>query len=159
MANHQSGVGKCLGALGMAGILGAVSLVGCAQFGGGNEEAQVQDLTISVEAANPVTGNLVLQNEFMGSISPEETVYVFPKAQGEVTSTNFEVGDIVQEGDVLFTIDDEVAQLQLASAQVGAASAKAQASAAQIGIENAELTERSTIDQLNNAKVLQMVGE
>ena len=155
MKNTRYGKGKRILATGLCLFAGAMSIWGCGQ----TRESENLDLTINVEAANPVSGDLTLSNEFMGSVSPEDTVYVYPKAQGEVTAVNFEVGDTVNEGDVLFTIDDEAAKISLQAAQVGQASAQAQASAAQIGVANAELTERDTIDQLNNAKVLSLVGQ
>ena len=142
-------------ALMLAGLIALSSLTGCSK----QEVEEEQDLTINVEAQNPEIGDLVLQNDFMGTISPEDTVEVFPKVQGEVTSVNFEVGDYVNEGDILFTIDDQAAQIGLAVAQAGAASAAAQVKQAEVGVANAELTEASTIDQMNNQKVLQIVGQ
>ncbi len=155
MKNTMHGMKRCAACF-LSLALGAAALSGC---GGEAQTEEVVDLTISVEAEKPFSGDLVLSNEFMGTVSPEDTVYVYPKAQGEVVTVNFEEGDYVNAGDVLFTIDDEAAQISLAQAKIGQASAQAQASAAQIGIANAELNERNTIDQMNNAKVLQLVGQ
>ena len=39
-----------------------------------------------------------LQNSFVGTVSPQEMVYVIPFASGTVTDTYFEVGDQVNAG-------------------------------------------------------------
>ena len=50
---------------------------------------------------------------------------MIPKVSGEVTEKNFEVGDHVNEGDLLFTIDDTTAQIAVKQAQAQLTSAKA----------------------------------
>lgn len=72
---------------------------------------------LAVEVQNPRVGELTLDTAYIGTVAPQEQVYVIPKTSGTVTETFFEVGDTVQAGDVLFKIDDEAAQLQLASAE------------------------------------------
>ena len=101
------------------------------------EEVQ-QDMAVFVETAKPRVGELVLQNRFVGSVSPAEQVMVIPLVSGEITETFFEVGDVVQEGDVLFTIDDEVAKLQVKQAQVGVQNAR-------LNKENAEITKNLSL--------------
>ena len=76
------------------------------------------------------TGKLTLQNSFVGTVSPQELVYVIPFASGTVTDTYFEVGDQVNAGDVLFKIDDSAAKLQLEQAQLSAANVRQQADSA-----------------------------
>lgn len=106
-----------------AGLL----LSGCA--GSGQKPQEAEDaILVDVEAAG--RGDLVLSNQFVGTISPEESVYIIPMAQGTVTETFFEVGDEVKEGDVLFRIDDSGAKLQLEQAQLTYSNAKQQADSA-----------------------------
>lgn len=82
------------------------------------KDEAVQEITkVAVEVQNPQSGELTMETSYIGTISPQEEVYVIPKTSGTITDTFVEVGDTVQEGDVLFKIDDETAQLQLASAQ------------------------------------------
>ena len=56
-----------------------------------------------------------------------------PKVSGTVTAAYFEVGDTVKEGDVLFKIDDEAAQLQMKSAEASYSQAEAGVTAATSG--------------------------
>ncbi|MCD8362186.1 MAG: efflux RND transporter periplasmic adaptor subunit [Lachnospiraceae bacterium] len=97
--------------LGLATVL-CVSLAGC----GGTEETAESSVT-TVEAVNPTVGSLSTDTTYIGTISPQEEIYVIPMVSGTVTAVYCEVGDTVEEGQTLFTIDDEAYQLQLASAQ------------------------------------------
>lgn len=103
--------GKRLMAMGLIVALSA-SAIAC-----GKTEETEEVSKIAVEVQNPETGELTVDTTYIGTVSPQEQVYVIPKASGTVTETFFDVGDTVQEGDVLFTIDDEAYQLQLASAE------------------------------------------
>lgn len=105
-----------------AGLL----LAGC-----GNTVQEQEILSaVLVDAQAAGRGTLVLSNQFMGTVSPEESVYIIPMAQGTVTETFFEVGDEVQEGDVLFKIDDSGAKLQLQQARLTYTNAQQQADSA-----------------------------
>lgn len=134
-------------------ILAVVLAVSAVFTGCGREAAQEEekDLTIPVESAKPEMGDLTLENSFIGTISPEDTVSVMPLAAGVVTETNFEVGDRVNAGDVLFKIDDSSAQLQLAAAKLGKANADIQA-ATTLGPQQelSLLSQQATLDQLNS---------
>lgn len=85
---------------------------------------------VVVDMKQAQTGKLTLQNSFVGTVSPQEMVYVIPFASGTVTDTYFEVGDQVNAGDVLFKIDDSAAKLQLEQAQLSAANVRQQADSA-----------------------------
>lgn len=111
---------KKVTALGLALVLG-MSVSACA----GREEAAEETETVAVEVQTPKIGSLTLDTAYIGTVMPQEQVYVIPKASGTVTETFFEVGDQVQAGDVLFRIDDEAAQLQMASARAAYESAQA----------------------------------
>lgn len=86
------------------------------------EEAAVPDTTIPVTVGEAETGDLVLQNTYIGTLTAGESVYVVPLAAGEVTGVYVSVGDSVEEGELLMTIDDKAAQLSLASAEAAYAS-------------------------------------
>lgn len=107
---------------------------GCGQA----EEEETMSEVIPVQVQQPEAGSLTLKNEFVGTVSPEEAVYVISMVSAEVLSTNVSVGDVVSAGDVLCELDSEAAQLQMASAQVQYESAAAGANAAQIGYEAAQ---------------------
>lgn len=107
---------------GAAICLIAVMLTGC----GEKAVEEVTDVDILVEAQTPDIGNLTISTEFIGTISPQQEVFVIPLVAGEVTETHFKVGDTVNAGDLLFKIDDEAARMQLASAKAQYNSAEAQ---------------------------------
>lgn len=112
-------------------ILGLALSVGLLLAGCGNAAQEQETLSaVLVDAQAAGRGTLVLSNQFMGTVSPEESVYIIPMAQGTVTETFFEVGDEVQAGDVLFKIDDSVAKLQLQQAKLAYTNAQQQADSA-----------------------------
>ncbi|MDE6016065.1 MAG: efflux RND transporter periplasmic adaptor subunit [Acetatifactor sp.] len=112
-------------------ILGLALSAGLLLAGCGNAAQEQETLSaVLVDAQAAGRGTLVLSNQFMGTVSPEESVYIIPMAQGTVTETFFEVGDEVQAGDVLFKIDDSVAKLQLQQAKLTYTNAQQQADSA-----------------------------
>ena len=119
-------------------LLMAAVCVGALMSGCGQAEEETMSEVIPVQVQKPEAGTLTLKNEFVGTVSPEESVYVISMVSAEVLSTNVSVGDIVNAGDVLCQLDSEAAELQLASAQVQYNSAAAGANAAQIGYEMAQ---------------------
>lgn len=115
-------------------------------------QEEVESVLVDVQAAGRDT--LVLSNQFVGTVSPQESVYVIPMAQGKVTETFFEVGDEVQAGDVLFKIDDSGAKLQLEQAKLTYANAKNQAdSALTTQQESANLQLNTSVSQAETAYV------
>ncbi len=122
-------------------------LAGCGQAA--ETEEEVMSEVIPVQVQQPEAGTLTLQNEFVGTISPEESVYVIPMVSAEVVSTNVSVGDEVKAGDVLCKLDDEAARLQLASAQAQYDSAAAGVNSAEVGYEMAQAQYDSTAAQLD----------
>ncbi|XME01028.1 efflux RND transporter periplasmic adaptor subunit [Lachnospiraceae bacterium C1.1] len=104
----------------------ATAATGCASPSSSAEATESQEeALVEVETANPGVGNLSISSNFAATVEAASEVIVVPKTSGEVTSKNFEVGDHVNEGDLLFTIDDESAQISLAQAQASVASAQA----------------------------------
>ena len=130
----------------LAVICSAVSIAGC---GDATQEEETLSEVIPVEAQMPVEGTLTLKNEFVGTVSPEESVYVIPMVTAEVVSTEISVGDTVVEGQELCKLDTEAAELQLASAQAQYNSAAAGVQAAEVGYEIAQAQYDSTVAQLD----------
>lgn len=116
------------GGVAMALLLGGSLLLGGCGSSQTQETTEASAVVVDMEQAQ--TGKLTLQNSFVGTISPQETVYVIPFASGTVTDTYYEVGDHVNAGDVLFKIDDSAAKLQLEQAKLSAANVKQQADSA-----------------------------
>ena len=112
----------------MALLMGGSLLLGGCGSNGAQDAVETSAVVVDMKQAQ--TGKLTLQNSFVGTVSPQEMVYVIPFASGTVTDTYFEVGDQVNAGDVLFKIDDSAAKLQLEQAQLSAANVRQQADSA-----------------------------
>ncbi len=63
-------------------------------------------------------GNVVETIEQSGTVEPYERYEITSLAKGEILLSPFEEGDMVEEGDVLYQIDDEDAQLNMEKAQM-----------------------------------------
>lgn len=124
----------------------AVALTGCGKT---VEEEDTASDVIPVEAQMPAAGTLTLENEFVGMVSPEESVYVIPMVTAEVLSTDISVGDTVTAGQELCKLDTEAAELQLASAEAQYNSAAAGVQAAEVGYEIAQAQYDSTVAQMD----------
>lgn len=75
---------------------------------------------INITVSKVKAGNSVSDNSYSSTIEAAETMDVFSNISGKVTKVNVEVGDYVNKGDVLFTLDDRDAQLQARQAQISA---------------------------------------
>lgn len=122
-------------------------LTGCGQTAEAAEEEESD--AIPVEVRTPEAGSLTLKNEFVGTVSPQESVYVVPLVSAEVLNTDISVGDTVTAGQELCKLDTEAAELQLASAQAQYNSAAAGVQAAEVGYEIAQAQYDSTVAQLD----------
>ena len=118
---------KKLMAMGLAVTL-CVSATAC-----GKNKETTQVSKVSVEVENPQMGELTSDTTYIGTVEPQQQVYVMPKLSGTVTQVNYKVGDTVKEGDVLFKIDDKAYQVQMDSAQAAYNTAQAGATAATSG--------------------------
>ena len=107
----------------MAGIV-SVSLSGCNKADTG--ESVEEEAPLPVDTISAEKGTLVISETFMGSVSAEQELKIFPKAVGQVISINVKPGDFVNAGDVLFQLDDEAAQLDLKSAKTSLSKTQAQ---------------------------------
>ena len=125
----------------------SMSTVAC-----GKKEEKTEISKVAVEVENPTTGELTNDTTYIGTVEPQQQVYVTPKVSGTVTAAYVEVGDTVKEGDVLFKIDDEAAQLQMKSAEASYSQAEAGVTAATSGSRDLQnyQTERS-IQQLKDS--------
>ena len=97
----------------------SVSMVGC----GSKEKTETEK--VNVEVQTPQSGEVTLDTDYIGTVSPEQQVYVVPLVSGTVTQVNYSVGDTVKAGDVLFKMDDEAAQLQMDNAKAAYSQAQA----------------------------------
>lgn len=80
----------------------------------------------SVTTSKPRSGDIEVNASYIGAITPQETVYVFPTAQTEFKQIYVKVGDTVSKGQVLAKQDDEYIQDQVLLAKLQYDSAVAQ---------------------------------
>ena len=123
----------------------SMSTVAC-----GKKEEKTEISKVAVEVENPTTGELTNDTTYIGTVEPQQQVYVTPKVSGTVTAAYFEVGDTVKEGDVLFKIDDEAAQLQMKSAEASYSQAEAGVTVATSG--SRDLQNYQTEEQIRQLK-------
>lgn len=102
-----------------------------------NTEEATEDKRIIVKVDTPKISSIENSGDFIGTVQSEEQVYVMSKLSGDVTETFFEVGDYVNEGDLLFTVDDTSAQIQLKQANASLSSANASLNTAKAGVNTA----------------------
>ena len=111
------------------------SLTGCSNTQ--DTQETVEDKRITVKVDTPTISSIQINGDFIGTVQSEEQVYVMSKLSGDVTETFFEVGDYVNEGDLLFTVDDTSAQIQLKQANASLSSANASLNTAKAGVNTA----------------------
>ena len=79
---------------------------------------------------------------YIGQIQPLRTVNVASLVTAEVTGVNFDVGDVVEEGDILFTVDTTDIQNQLRQSQAGIQAQNVQLEQFQYQLELAQSQQR-----------------
>jgi RND family efflux transporter MFP subunit len=104
----------------------------------GNNDAAAAVPPISysfVSTITPQIGDIVVIGEYIGTIQPNQQVSVIPGIPGEVKSVHFAVGDRVEAGDILFTIDSADIITNINSLEAQLAVQNAAVSAAQTNIQ------------------------
>lgn len=117
---HTKHVAKILAVL-VTAVFG-LSLVGCsaADAASAGEETKV---AVRVQTAAKGTFETYARNS--AKVSAGQEIMVVPKVAGTVKSVNFDIGQKVARGDVLFVIDDADISLQAAQAEAGYLAAQA----------------------------------
>ena len=98
-------------------------LLGC-----NKEEVQevAEDTPVTVDTISAEKSTLVISETFMGSVSAQRELKVYPRTAGEVVKINVKAGDHVNAGDILFQLNDEFAQLDLESAKTNLSKTQAE---------------------------------
>ncbi len=102
-------------------------------------------------------------DEFSGRVQAVNRVEIRPRVPGRIDAVNFEDGQLVKEGDLLFTIDPLPFQAELARAEAVQAGAQAQVALAQTALDRSKrLIENHSIAQSEldqaNANLLEAVA-
>ncbi|MES2054552.1 MAG: efflux RND transporter periplasmic adaptor subunit [Pseudomonadota bacterium] len=77
----------------------------------------------AVTVAAPLVRDVSEWDDYVGRFAPSRTVEIRPRVAGEVTGIHFRDGEVVQKGQLLFTIDARPFAAALAEARANAASA------------------------------------
>ncbi len=96
-----------------------------------------------VTVAYPLAKRITTWDEYSGRFQALQTVEVRPRVSGFVDTIHFKDGDIVKQGDLLFTIDARPFQLAVESAKADVARADAQVDLAVTEVERARPLVRS----------------
>jgi RND family efflux transporter MFP subunit len=112
----------------------AVSLAGCGQ----EAVEEEKETYIAVEVESAQKQDIYVENIFSGNVYADKDVYVMPKIVGKVEEVRVSVGDVVEEDDILFILNEEDIQNQVDQARAGYNSALANYERTKEQIENAK---------------------
>ncbi|MDO9361286.1 MAG: efflux RND transporter periplasmic adaptor subunit [Sphingopyxis sp.] len=104
--------------------------------------------------AAPITRDVTLWDEYIGRFEASKAVEVRPRVSGAITAIHFTDGQIVRQGQPLFTIDPRPYRAALSEARASAASARSDLALARLELERAgrlvdvEAVSQSEIDRL-----------
>lgn len=128
-----------------------------------NSAEEETEQILKVRTETPQTMTLSVESRYIGTVEAGSTVTILPRVNAEVLSAEFEVGDHVEEGDLLFTLDDESAQIAVEQAQTALDAAYAGLNAAQYGYYAQEaahaIQEANYTIQNANADVTMLTAE
>jgi multidrug efflux system membrane fusion protein len=136
--------------------LAAFALPGC--FGSSAQQTRreasgTETPGIPVTVAPVVQKDMPLEISLIGTTEAYATVVVRAQITGELTSVNFEQGDDVQAGQVLFTLDRRPLEAELQQAEANLARDSAQADQARVSAQRTQdladrgLVPREQVDQ------------
>ncbi|SLN76766.1 efflux RND transporter periplasmic adaptor subunit [Oceanibacterium hippocampi] len=104
----------------------------------GIQPAGAQQQAPAVTVATPLARELVEYDDFTGQFAAVESVEIRSRVSGYLQSINFQDGQIVRKGDLLFQIDPRPFEAELASAKARLAQAEAQVELANQQLKRAE---------------------
>jgi multidrug efflux pump subunit AcrA (membrane-fusion protein) len=107
---------------------------------------------ITIEAASVSRGTLIDYVDLLGTVGSDQTVNIIPTVPAKVQSIYVKVGDFVNAGDLLFTLDQKDVQNQVSLAEIGLRTAQASVEQAQLGLVNAEESVKQATTAYDMAK-------
>ena len=105
-------------------VVGALILAGGAWKFTHQAPAAAAPPPATVTVATPLVRDVRAWDDYVGRFAPSKTVEVRPRVSGQVVGVHFKDGDIVRQGQLLFTIDPRPFAAALAEARANAASAR-----------------------------------
>jgi len=117
-----------------------VMFAGCMAVGAADLAAE-EEQVIATAVETAFLERTTIRNEltYIGQVQPIKTVNIASMLAAEVTGVNFNIGDEVEEGDVLFTVDAQDMQNQIRQLQ-------ASMNALNVGVQTAQYQLDLTID-------------
>ena len=123
-------------------LLAGLALAACDDGAEGEAGASAAPPPPEVTVAHPRPQNLVEWTEFTGRFEAIEWVEVQARVSGYLNSVDFQDGELVEKGQLLFVIDPRPFEVALKEAQADLASADAQAELAELEFQRiADLAE------------------
>src|SRR5580698_9095741 len=104
----------------LAALFVAASVAGC-----GQSQQQAAQALPAVTVANPVQRSVVDQDEYVGRFAAVSSVEIRSRLSGYLSEIHFQDGQMVKQGDLLFTIDRRPFQIVLDQARGNLELAKA----------------------------------
>ena len=158
----------------IAAVIAATVLTGCGKSNDGQASSSAENTAVTyVEVLNTSEDTIKSEYLYSGTIKPVNEVTVSGTVQGKVASVNFDVGDYVNAGDVLYSMDTadilnskRVAEASLSSAEaniqsaqtnldlVNGASMQNQIDSAKAALDKAEVAYNTAKTNYDNNKVL-----
>lgn len=154
-----------MGKMKLRGILLTLSaiivLTGCSKGKANNKATENVEVNLTpVQVAIVKKDTIKDITMVSGKVVPTQEVAVSPKLGGKVTNIRVKVGDRVNKGDILFTLDDSDAQARVEQAQSGVQSSQAAIEQAQSGVASAEAAYKTakanydaSLEKIQNAKI------
>jgi len=145
-------------ALRMARLLTILLVPALAACGQSQSQPQASPPPPRVTIAKPVSKMVADQDEYVGRFVAVESVEVRARVPGYLEAIHFQDGQMVKEGDLLFTIDRRPFQIALAQTQASLAQARATLAFAESDLARAQgltlgtVITQQTFDQRTQAK-------
>jgi membrane fusion protein (multidrug efflux system) len=99
-------------------------MAGTQEFGAAAPKRGGGDRATPVKTAKATERTLVRQLEVVGSTRASQVIDIKPKADGTIVEIVYEAGKRLEQGDVLFRLDDAIQKADLAEAQASLAKAQ-----------------------------------
>lgn len=112
-----------------------------------------------VEAGTPQERDILLSTGLVGKVEPEDVVYLYPKAAGEVTEVAVKAGDLVEKGQGICVIDTkqiESAKSALDSASLNLTQAKEDFARQSVLYESGDISRQAFEQSQNQVKSAQI---
>ncbi len=110
---------------GAAAILIVATAAGIKGFGGNEAQADAPPIP-TVTVSQPLKRAINEWDDYTGRFDASQSVEIKPRVSGQIVAIHFKDGDIVRQGQLLFTIDQRPYQASLAEARARAATAQTQ---------------------------------